>query len=70
MYFCYDLKEIILVHLSKRWFFEWFDWLFVGSLFNYPLYLQDKSVAFKIFELGLKKFSGSAEFILAYLGIY
>ncbi|XP_023339992.1 protein suppressor of forked [Eurytemora carolleeae] len=28
---------------------------------------KDKSVAFKIFELGLKKFSGSAEFILAYL---
>jgi len=28
---------------------------------------KDKSVAFKIFELGLKKFSGNAEFILAYL---
>jgi len=28
---------------------------------------KDKSVAFKIFELGLKKFSNSAEFILAYL---
>ena len=27
-------------------------------------------MAFKIFELGLKKFSGNAEFILAYLGKY
>jgi len=28
---------------------------------------KDKSVAFKIFELGLKKFSNNAEYILAYL---
>lgn len=28
---------------------------------------KDKSVAFKIFELGLKKFSSSVEFVLAYL---
>jgi hypothetical protein len=29
--------------------------------------VQDKSVAFKIFELGLKKWSSSVDFVLAYL---
>ncbi len=29
---------------------------------------KDKSVAFKIFELGLKRFNNSPEYILAYLG--
>ena len=29
--------------------------------------MQDKSVAFKIFELGLKKWSSNVDFVLAYL---
>jgi cleavage stimulation factor subunit 3 len=31
------------------------------------VFFQDKSVAFKIFELGLKKWSSNVDFVLAYL---
>lgn len=32
-----------------------------------PQCLQDKSVAFKIFELGLKKYGDIPEYVLAYI---
>lgn len=42
-----------------------------GKLFSFtPLFFfspQDKSVAFKIFELGLKKYGDIPEYILAYI---
>lgn len=36
-------------------------------LHTFPLSTQDKSVAFKIFELGLKKYGDIPEYILAYI---
>lgn len=39
---------------------------FFGKLFIFPS-PQDKSVAFKIFELGLKKYGDIPEYILAYI---
>lgn len=41
--------------------------LFLLILFFIFLCSQDKSVAFKIFELGLKKYGDIPEYILAYI---
>lgn len=38
-----------------------------NNFFFSPQCLQDKSVAFKIFELGLKKYGDIPEYVLAYI---
>lgn len=38
-----------------------------NNVFFSPRCLQDKSVAFKIFELGLKKYGDIPEYVLAYI---
>ena len=37
------------------------------SHLSLSLYIQDKAIAFKIFELGLKKFADEPTYVLAYL---
>lgn len=46
-----------------KYLFQLFSFLQLIKSLN----LQDKSVAFKIFELGLKKYGDIPEYVLAYI---
>lgn len=57
------VSVMVLIIIFKKCLLLLFSLLHLTGFFH----LQDKSVAFKIFELGLKKYGDIPEYVLAYI---